>query len=86
MILRLLRTEPAVLRGLLVAITAIAAAILGRAVDTAWIDTTVTIYAMVSGLIASILIRPKVVSVAKLDDLGIQLPAIQLGKHYREGA
>ncbi|MFD4442531.1 hypothetical protein ACFWPK_22450 [Nocardia sp. NPDC058519] len=63
MILRLLRTEPAVLRGLLVAITALAAAVLGRKVDTEWVDTTIGIYMLVAPLAAGLLIRQAVTPV-----------------------
>lgn len=63
MITRLLRTEPAVIRGLLVAITAIAAAILGREVSTEWVDTVIGIYVLIAPIVAGVLIRRAVIPV-----------------------
>lgn len=81
MIARLLRTEPAILRGLLVAITALAAAILGREVSTEWVETVIGLYVIAAPLIAGFLIRPKVASMARLADLGVELPG---GRHRRD--
>lgn len=63
MIARLLRTEPAIVRGLLIAITAIAAAILGREVSTEWVDTVLVIYTYAAPFVAGILIRRAVTPV-----------------------
>ncbi|MFI9507581.1 hypothetical protein [Nocardia sp. NPDC052566] len=49
--------EPALVRSSLVAITGILALVLGRQVDTAWIEAAVTIYAAVSPILAGYLIR-----------------------------
>ncbi|MGW6698870.1 hypothetical protein [Nocardia sp. NPDC055049] len=84
MITRLLRLEPAVVRGLLVAITAIIAAAIGREVDPGWVDTIMSGYMLAAPLIAGLLIRRKVTSVARLQDLGFGLPPV--GKHYGESA
>jgi hypothetical protein len=84
MITRLLRLEPAVVRGLLIAITAIIAAFVGREVDTAWVDTVLGVYMLLTPIIASLLIRKKVTSTARLTELGIKLPS--LGQRHREAA
>lgn len=91
MIVRLLRLEPAVVRGLLVAITAIIAAIVGREVDPGWIDTITNTYVLAAPLIAGLLIRPKVASMARLHELGIGLPTTSKlppaeDQHYRGAA
>lgn len=52
--------EPAVVRSILVAITGVAAYVLGRQVDTAWIDAVLTIYSLLTPVIAGALIRPVV--------------------------
>ena len=85
MITRLLRMEPAVVRGLLVAISAIIAAVVGHQVNTEWVDTATNLYMLAAPFIAGLLIRRKVASMARLDDLGIALPSLG-GRQYREGA
>lgn len=65
MIARLFRTEPAVIRGLLIAITAIAAAILGREVSTEWVETVTGLYVLVAPLVAGYLIRRAVTPVER---------------------
>jgi hypothetical protein len=57
--------EPAVIRGVLVAITGVAAYFLNRQIDTSWIDAVLTIYTLVSPIIAGILIRPAVTPVSR---------------------
>ncbi|MFC9966348.1 hypothetical protein ACFVH4_19135 [Nocardia ignorata] len=71
--------EPAIVRGLLVAITVVAAAILGREVSTEWVDTVLGIYTLVAPLVAGVLIRRKVASKAFLQDHGFGLPPLGQG-------
>ncbi|WP_280510285.1 hypothetical protein [Nocardia farcinica] len=52
--------EPALIRSVLVAITGIAAYILGREVSTEWVETLTTLYALAAPIIAGLLIRPVV--------------------------
>lgn len=56
--------EPALIRSALVAVTAIVAVVIGVNVDTAWIETVVTVYAALSPIVAGFLIRPAVTPVA----------------------
>lgn len=58
--------EPALIRSVLVAITAVAAFVVGHAVDVSWIESVVTVYALASSIIAGLLIRPAVTPVANL--------------------
>ncbi len=55
--------EPALIRSLLVAITGAAAYLLGREVDTSWIEAALTVYGLLTPLLAGILIRPAVTPV-----------------------
>lgn len=55
--------EPALIRGVLVTITAVVAFVVGHSFDVAWIDVVVNVYAVVSALVASVLIRQKVTPV-----------------------
>ncbi|GAA5081582.1 MULTISPECIES: hypothetical protein [Nocardia] len=57
--------EPALIRGLLVAVSAIVAVVAGKAVDTAWVDFATQGYALVSPLLAGLWIRPAVTPVEK---------------------
>lgn len=57
--------EPALIRSVLVAITAVAAFVVGHAVDVSWIESVVNIYAMLSAVLAGVLIRPAVTPVSK---------------------
>jgi hypothetical protein len=59
--------EPALVRGALVAVTAVVAVVVGKNVDVTWIDTATQIYAAASALVASILIRPKVTPTEVVD-------------------
>lgn len=57
--------EPALIRGVLVAITGVAAYLLGRQVDTSWVEAVLTLYGLLTPLIAGALIRPVVTPVSK---------------------
>ncbi|MGN2635350.1 hypothetical protein ACWEKT_03110 [Nocardia takedensis] len=59
--------EPALIRSLLVAITGVLAYLLGHTIDTAWIESVLTLYGLLTPLIAGILIRPAVTPVARAD-------------------
>lgn len=59
--------EPALVRSVLVAITGVAAFFAGHAVDTSWVESVLTIYGLLTPLIAGILIRPAVTPVATPD-------------------
>ncbi|QIS06748.1 hypothetical protein F5X71_34550 [Nocardia brasiliensis] len=61
-LLRLAQMEPALVRSVLVAISAVVAVVLGRAVDVSWIDTTVTIYGIVAPIVAGWFIRGAVIA------------------------
>lgn len=58
--------EPALVRGVLVAVTGVVAYVLGRQIDTAWVEVTLTLYGLLTPLIAGALIRPVVTPVDKL--------------------
>lgn len=58
--------EPALVRALLVTITAVIAYFVGHAIDVSWIESVVTIYALVSSMVAAAFIRPAVTPVSKL--------------------
>ncbi|RJO74180.1 hypothetical protein D5S18_18680 [Nocardia panacis] len=49
--------EPALVRSTLVAVTGIVALIVGHAINVEWIDSAVTVYTMLSPIIAGLLIR-----------------------------
>lgn len=57
--------EPALVRSTLVAITGVAAFILGRSVSTEWVETLTTLYALATPILAGLLIRPAVTPVAR---------------------
>lgn len=57
--------EPALIRSTLVAVSGILAYFLGRAVSTEWVESITTLYALVTPILAGILIRPAVTPVAK---------------------
>ncbi|MBL1072963.1 hypothetical protein JK358_00980 [Nocardia sp. 2] len=59
--------EPALVRSVLVAVTGVAAYLLGRQVGTDWIEAVLTLYGMLTPVIAGILIRPAVTPVAAQD-------------------
>lgn len=52
--------EPALVRSALVAITGLLAYFLHRSVDTSWIDAVLTLYGLLTPVIAGALIRPAV--------------------------
>lgn len=52
--------EPALVRGFLVLITAIIAQAIGHNIDVTWIEWAMNIYTLGTGLVAAVLIRPKV--------------------------
>ncbi|WP_278261154.1 hypothetical protein [Nocardia sp. AG03] len=56
--------EPALVRSVLVAITGVIAYLLGREVDTAWVETLLTLYGLATPVIAGAIIRPAVTPVA----------------------
>lgn len=56
--------EPALVRSTLVAITGVAAFILGRNVSTEWVETLTTLYSLAAPILAGLLIRPVVTPVA----------------------
>lgn len=55
--------EPALVRGFLVLLTSIIAQAIGQNIDVSWIEWVMNIYTLGSGLVAAILIRPKVTPV-----------------------
>lgn len=69
-----LALEPAAVRGFLVTVVAVAAFVTGKQLSVDWIDNATTVLVLGSSMITSLLIRPKVASMALLDKLGIELP------------
>lgn len=64
---RFTKMEPAVLRGFLVALSAVLALVLGKTVfDNSAIDTVLELYTSISALVAAFLIRPSVTANAKV--------------------
>lgn len=55
--------EPALIRSVLVAITGVLAFILGHQIDTSWIEAVLTVYGLLTPVIAGALIRPAVTPV-----------------------
>ncbi|WP_405160079.1 hypothetical protein OG203_27015 [Nocardia sp. NBC_01499] len=60
--------EPALVRSVLVAITGVLAYVLGHQIDTAWIESALTLYGLLTPLIAGIVIRRAVTPVAGTAD------------------
>ncbi|MEU8895508.1 hypothetical protein [Nocardia sp. NPDC048505] len=56
--------EPALVRSVLVALTGVAAYALGREVSTDWVEAALTIYGLLTPVIAGAAIRPAVTPVA----------------------
>lgn len=56
--------EPALIRSVLVAITGVVAFLIGREVDTAWVETLLTLYGLATPVIAGAVIRPAVTPVS----------------------
>lgn len=52
--------EPALIRSTLVAISGVIAFLVGHAIDTSWVDSIVTIYGLLTPILAGVLIRPAV--------------------------
>ncbi|WP_052313566.1 hypothetical protein [Nocardia thailandica] len=59
--------EPALVRSVLVAITGVAAYLLGRQVGTEWIESALTLYGLLTPVIAGAIIRPAVTPVRSPD-------------------
>ena len=59
--------EPALVRSVLVAITGLIAFVAGRQIDIAWVDAAMTIYGLLTPVIAGAVIRPAVTPVAWQD-------------------
>ncbi|WP_067798316.1 hypothetical protein [Nocardia beijingensis] len=59
--------EPALIRSVLVALTGVLAYLLGHKIDTGWIETVLTIYGLLTPVVAGALIRPVVTPVAHQD-------------------
>ncbi|APE37685.1 hypothetical protein BOX37_31320 [Nocardia mangyaensis] len=57
--------EPALVRSVLVAITGVIAYLLGREVDTAWIESVLVLYGLATPVLAGALIRPAVTPVRR---------------------
>ncbi|MFI2561584.1 hypothetical protein [Nocardia farcinica] len=57
--------EPALVRSVLVAITGVVAFVAGREIDTTWIEALLTIYGLITPVIAGAVIRPAVTPVAR---------------------
>ncbi|MDO3649345.1 hypothetical protein [Nocardia mangyaensis] len=55
--------EPALVRSVLVAITGVIAFLLGREVDTGWIESVLVLYGLATPVIAGAVIRPAVTPV-----------------------
>ncbi|MGW2666367.1 hypothetical protein ACWCW7_35890 [Nocardia tengchongensis] len=62
--------EPALIRSFLITVTGVIAYLLGRQVDTGWVDSLTTLYGLIAPLIAGALIRPAVRPVVSGDDQG----------------
>ncbi|MFR9750484.1 hypothetical protein ACL02S_05550 [Nocardia sp. 004] len=62
--------EPALVRSVLVAVTGVLAYLLGRQLDTSWIEPVLTLYGLLSPIVAGVLIRPVVTPVDGLDGGG----------------
>ncbi|WP_067466039.1 hypothetical protein [Nocardia amamiensis] len=56
--------EPALVRSVLVAVTGVIAFVLGREIDTVWIESVLAIYGLLTPVIAGLLIRPAVMPIA----------------------
>lgn len=63
--------EPALVRSILVAITGVAAFILGRSVSVEWVETITNFYALLTPVVAGLVIRP---AVTPVDRPALDLP------------
>lgn len=59
--------EPALVRSVLVAITGVIAFVAGCQIDIAWIEAAMTLYGLLTPVIAGIVIRPAVTPVTRQD-------------------
>lgn len=60
--------EPALIRSVLVTVTAVIAYLVGHQIDVGWIDAALTLYTLVSSVVAGALIRPAVTPVQRPDN------------------
>ncbi|MGW4742345.1 hypothetical protein [Nocardia xishanensis] len=59
--------EPALIRSVLVAITGVIAFVVGHRIDVSWIESVLTLYGLLTPVIAGVVIRPAVTPVARPD-------------------
>ncbi|MGV9823350.1 hypothetical protein [Nocardia xishanensis] len=59
--------EPALIRSVLVAITGVIAFVVGHRIDISWIESVLTLYGLLTPVIAGAVIRPAVTPVARQD-------------------
>ncbi|MEU2033416.1 hypothetical protein [Nocardia amamiensis] len=59
--------EPALIRSVLVAITGVIAYLLGRQIETTWVESVSTVYGLLTPLIAGAVIRPAVTPIDRPD-------------------
>ncbi|MCP9622535.1 hypothetical protein FOH10_34285 [Nocardia otitidiscaviarum] len=59
--------EPALVRSILVALSGVAAYLLGRQLNTDWIEAALTLYGLLTPVIAGAVIRPAVTPVIRTD-------------------
>lgn len=59
--------EPALVRSVLVAITGVIAFVAGHRIDIAWIEAVMTLYGLLTPVIAGVVIRPAVTPVPRQD-------------------
>lgn len=62
--------EPALIRSVLVTVTGVIAYLLGRQIDTSWIEAVLTLYGLAAPVIAGALIRPAVTPIATVAGSG----------------
>ncbi|MCP2291721.1 hypothetical protein ACFYT3_07860 [Nocardia amikacinitolerans] len=59
--------EPALVRSVLVAITGVIAFVVGHQIDVSWIESVLTIYGLLTPVIAGAVIRPAVTPTVRQD-------------------
>ncbi|MCP2276431.1 hypothetical protein [Nocardia amikacinitolerans] len=59
--------EPALVRSVLVAITGVTAFVVGHQIDVSWIESVLTIYGLLTPVIAGAVIRPAVTPAVRQD-------------------
>ncbi|MFC3963498.1 hypothetical protein [Nocardia jiangsuensis] len=57
--------EPALVRSVLVAITGVLAFVAGRTIEAGWIEPVMTLYGLLTPVLAGVLIRPAVTPVTR---------------------